>query len=72
MQGNSEVCYQWLKDGTELQAQNNSSYVLDSVKMRDFGCYRCCIRLTHIGGHKEAVKSEPAFLEVAPHEGKSK
>ena len=70
MQGNCEVWYQWLQDGTVLQGQNNASLVLDSVKMRDFGCYRCCI--TPRGSHGEAVTSEPALLEVFPCEGKSK
>ena len=70
VQGNCEVWYHWLKDDTELQEQNNSSLILDSVKMRDFGCYSC--RITHGRGHREAVTSEPAFLEVSPCEGKSK
>lgn len=68
VQGNSEVWYQWFKDDTELQQQNNASLILDSVKMHDFGCYRCCI--THRGGHGEAVTSKPAVLEVSPCEGK--
>ena len=73
VQGNCEICrYQWLKDDTELQEQNNSSLILDSVKMRDFGCYRCCIHVTHKGGHREDVTSKPAFLEVAPGDGMSK
>jgi len=68
VQGSCEVWYHWLKDDTELQEQNNSSLILDSVKMRDFGCYSC--RITHGRGHREAVTSEPAFLEVSPCEGK--
>ena len=72
LQGNCQVWYQWLKDDTELQQQNNASLFLDSVKMPDFGCYRCSIHVTHKGDHREAVKSEPAVLEVAPCEGKSK
>ena len=70
VQGNCEVWYQWLKDDAELQQQNNASLILESVKMHDFGCYRCII--THRGGHGETVTSEPAFLEVSPPEGKSK
>ena len=69
VQGNNEVWYQWLKDDTELQQQNNASLILDSVKMHDFGCYRC--HISHRGGDGEAVTSEPAFLEVSPCEGKS-
>jgi len=72
VQRDCQVWYQWLKDGTEFQQQNNASLVLDSVEMRDFGCYRCSVQVTHKGGHREAVMSEPAFLEVAPCEGKSK
>lgn len=70
VQRDCQVWYQWLKDGTEFQQQNNASLVLDSVEMRDFGCYRCSVQVTHKGGHREAVMSEPAFLEVAPCEGK--
>ena len=70
VQGNREVSYQWLKDDAELQQQNNASLILDSVKMHDFGCYRCCI--TYRQSHGDAVTSEPAFLEVSPCEGKSK
>ena len=69
VQGNYEVWYQWLKDDTELQQQNSPSLILDSVKMHDFGCYRC--RITHRGG-LGAVTSKPAFLEVSPREGQSK
>lgn len=70
VQGNWKVWYQWLKDDTELQQQNSASLILDSVKMHDFGCYRCII--THREGHGEAVTSQPAFLEISPPEGKSK
>ena len=70
VQGKYQVQYQWFKDGTELQEQSNSSLILDSVKMHDFGCYRCCI--THKGGHSEVIRSEPAVLEVAPCDGMSK
>ena len=69
VQGNREVSYQWLKDDAELQKQNNASLILDSVKMRDFGRYRC--RITSRGGYREVI-SEPAFLDVSPSEGKSK
>ena len=69
-QGNCEVRYQWFKDGAELLGQNNPSLVLDSVKMRDFGCYRCCI--SHGESHEGAITSEHAVLEVHPCEGKSK
>lgn len=72
VQGNCEIRYQWLKDETDLQQQNNASLVLDSVRMQDFGCYKCCIHVTHKGCHRESVSSEGAFLEVTPCEGMSK
>lgn len=69
MQEMYEARYQWFKDGTELQGQNASSLVLDSVKMRDFGCYRC--RVTHTGDESGSVTSDPAFLDVFPCGGMS-
>ena len=71
VQSDFEVWYQWFKDGMKVYQQENvASLILDSVKMHDFGCYRC--RITHSGGYGEAVTSLPAFLEVSPSEGKSK
>ncbi|KAL9971593.1 hypothetical protein ACROYT_G017773 [Oculina patagonica] len=67
VQENYEVGYQWFKDGMELQGQNTCSLVLNSVEMRDFGCYRC--QVTRVGDESQPVTSDPAFLEVDPRGG---
>ena len=69
MQEKFEVWYQWFKDGAELQGENASTLVLDYVKMRDFGCYRC--RVTHTGDESGGVTSDAAVLEVSPCGGMS-
>ena len=61
---NTKVFYQWVKDGTEMQGQNNSSLVLGCVELRDFGCYVC-----HVSdANGDCIKSS-AVLDVAPRVG---
>ena len=65
--GKSEVFYnyRWSKDGTEIQGQNNSTLVLDCVKMRDFGCYAC--KVSDTDGPCGCEKS--VQLDVVPRDG---
>ncbi|XP_078371056.1 uncharacterized protein LOC144654706 isoform X2 [Oculina patagonica] len=62
-----EVCYQWFKDGTELQERNTCSLVLDPVRMRDSGCYSCLV--TRVEDENENITSDRAVLEVVPRGG---
>ena len=41
--GSDPISYQWFKDDTELQGENNSSFELDPVLYNDYGVYRCVI-----------------------------
>ena len=70
VQGRKGVSYQWFKDRTtKLQGQNSAILVLDSVKLRDFGCYTCEVK--SIDG-RQCVESSPAMLDVTPGDGMSK
>lgn len=63
--GIRKVFYQWVKDGTEMQGQNNSSLVLGCVELRDFGSYVC-----HVSdANADCIKSSAALLDVAPRDG---
>lgn len=64
--GIRKVFYQWVKDGTEMQGQNNSSLVLGCVELRDFGSYVC-----HVSDANAdcIIKSSAALLDVAPRDG---
>ena len=72
VQGKKKVLYQWLKDGAEIQGQNSCTLVLDSVKLRDFGCYACEVRYADSQLGSECVESSPAELDVTPCDGMSK
>ena len=62
------VFYQWLKDETELEGKRHFSLVLDSVKMIDFGSYKCRVKYEH----GESEESSAAELDVKPGAGKGK
>ena len=61
---NTELLYQWFKDGEPLPNKNESILVLDPVQLRDFGYYTC--NVTYRFYHGEISKSSPAKLDVAP------
>ena len=67
---NQQVFYQWYKDGQELQGQDNSSLILNQLKVKDFGFYKCEVRSDKrndsICGASEVVE-----LDVTPAEGTS-
>ena len=62
--------YLWYKDGQELQGQDNSSLILDPLKVQDFGVYKCEARS---GKRYDSsyVESNVVELDVTPAEGKS-
>ena len=41
--GSHPISFQWFKDGTELQGENNSSFELDPVLYNDYGVYHCVV-----------------------------
>ena len=57
--------YRWYKDEQELQEEDNSTLILDPVKVQDFGFYKCEVR-----SHKH-YESNVVDLDVTPAEGKS-
>lgn len=57
----TEVSYQWYKDDEELQGRTTPTLVLNPVRMRDFGCYKC--HMTHLGDAGEGVTT---VLDVTP------
>ena len=70
MRGCQQLFYQWLKDEHELQGENNSTLILDPLKVQDFGFYKCEVR----NGKRDdssCVASEIVELDVTPAEGKS-
>ena len=69
---NSRLTYQWFKDGTQLHSpeKNNEAILqLKSVKMRDFGCYKC--RVSCQDNPSLFVESDAVDLDVTPGEGTS-
>ena len=68
--GGTQVSYQWLKDDQELEGKTSDTLLLDSVRIQDFGLYRCQVSRSGDTG-MEPVKSEPAELIVTPGLGKS-
>ena len=60
-----QVFYRWYKDEQELQEENNSTLILDSVKVQDFGFYKCEVR------SDKRYESNVVHLDVTPAEGKS-
>ena len=69
-QGKKKVFYQWLKDGTKMRGQNNSTLAMDSVGLCDFGFYSCQVR--YADSHGRGVTSYPAIVDIAPRDGMSK
>lgn len=70
---NSRLTYQWFKDGTQLcSPENNNEAILQlkSVKMRDFGCYKC--RVSCQDNPIAFVESDAVDLDVTPAKGTSK
>lgn len=68
---NSRLTYQWFKDGTQLHSpeKNNEAVLqLKSVKMGDFGCYKCCVSCQD----GAFVESDAVYLDVTPGKGTSK
>ena len=65
--GNTKVFYQWVKDGSEMQGQNNSSLVLGCVELRDFGCYVCHVSLANPDAY--CIIPPAAVLDVVPRDG---
>ena len=41
--GSDPISYQWFKDGTELQGENNSSFELNPVLYNAYGVYHCVV-----------------------------
>ena len=68
--GGTQVSYQWLKDDQELEGKTSDTLLLESVRIQDFGLYRCQVSRSGDTG-MEPVKSEPAELIVTPGLGKS-
>ena len=66
----TQVLYQWFKDDQELEGKTSDTLLLDSVRMQDFGWYRCQVSCSG-DTRKEPVKSGPAELNVTPCPGKS-
>ena len=68
--GETEVRYQWFKDDSTIQGQRNPSLVLDPVKVKDFGNYKCEVKYDD-GDSEKRVTSLPAELDVIPSDGMS-
>ena len=62
--------YRWFKDGQELQGKDNSTLILDSLEVKDFGFYKCEVR-SGKRHDSNCVTSEVVELDVTPAEGKS-
>ncbi|XP_074620490.1 uncharacterized protein LOC141879213 isoform X2 [Acropora palmata] len=65
--GCHQVLYRWFQDGQELPGENNSTLILNPLKMQDFGSYRCEVR-SDKRDDERCVESE---LDVTPAEGES-
>ena len=65
----TQVLYQWFKDDQELEGKTSDTLLLDSVRMQDFGWYRCQVSCSG-DTRMEPVKSGPAELNVTPRPGK--
>ncbi|XP_067040155.1 uncharacterized protein [Acropora muricata] len=68
--GCQQVLYRWFKDEQELPGGNNSTLILDQLKMQDFGSYRCEVR-SDKRDDVRCVESNVVELDVTPAEGKS-
>ncbi|XP_078371042.1 uncharacterized protein LOC144654699 isoform X2 [Oculina patagonica] len=65
VQGKNKVFYQWIKDGTTMPGQNDSTLVLSHVDLQDFGCYVCQVSLAN----GDCLKSSAAELDVVSRDG---
>ncbi|XP_020605225.1 uncharacterized protein LOC110044046 [Orbicella faveolata] len=65
--GNSKLTYQWYKDGTVLQGEDEGTLVFKSVTLFDFGWYKCVASCEDSSSLN--VKSSPAELDVVPRDG---
>ena len=70
VRGCQHVFYRWFKDGQELQGKDNSTLILDSLEVKDFGFYKCEVR-SDKRYESNCVASEVVELDVTPAEGKS-
>jgi len=70
VRGYQQVFYRLFKDEQELHGKDNSSLILDSLKMQDFGSYRCEVR-SDKRDDVRCMKSDMIELDVTPTEGKS-
>ncbi|XP_015780805.1 PREDICTED: uncharacterized protein LOC107358729 isoform X2 [Acropora digitifera] len=68
--GCQQVLYRWFKDEQELPGGNNSTLILDPLKMQDFGSYRCEVR-SDKRDDVRCVESDVVELDVTPAGGKS-
>ena len=67
IKGKKDVRYQWFKDDSKMQGQRSSTLVLKSVKMEDFGSYKCQVK--YGDGYCKCVESFSAELDIVPREG---
>lgn len=74
VRGKGKKTYQWLKDGSTLQGQRSSNFVLNRIKPSDFGFYCCEVSFSDGQNKSEPVKqlSPESELDVSPREGMSK
>ena len=71
VKGGTKVTYQWFKDGEELPEEKSSSLILHSLKVQDFGFYKCEVRSCDAGEHNSSfITSNVAELNVAPSAGR--
>ncbi|KAL9971607.1 hypothetical protein ACROYT_G017791 [Oculina patagonica] len=67
VQGKNKVFYQWIKDGTPMPGQNDSTLAFSCVDLRDFGCFVCQVSLAD--SQCGCFKSSAAELDVVPRDG---
>ena len=65
-----QVFYQWYKDGQELHGEENSSLILNPLKVKDFGFYKCEVR-SDKRDDSICGASQVEELDVTPAEGTS-
>ena len=68
--GNSKLTHQWYKDGQMLQRGLESTLVLNSVTLLDFGWYKCVASCKD--SSSLSLESSLAELNVVPRDGTSK
>jgi len=68
--GNRKLAYQWYKDGTVLQGEDEGTFVIKSATLLDFGWYKCVARCED--SFSLGVKSSLTELDVVPRDGTSK